>query len=201
MATQILSSSQGRNRLFLVVLIGLFVLPLAVAWLLVGQWRPATTSNHGELLNPAQPIAHFHAQGFDGQIFDVRFLQKRWTLAYLGSGPCDEHCERSLYNMRQVRLALGKDINRVQTLYLMHETPTAERLEWLQREHSAMTAGIADAATIDFFRRAFPNASSGRHWVFLSDPFGNLVMRYSVDENPKGILEDLKRLLKFSKIG
>jgi hypothetical protein len=40
---------------------------------------------------------------------------------------------------------------------------------------------------------------SGR--VYLVDPFGNLVMSYAADAPARGLLEDLKRLLKLSQIG
>jgi len=33
------------------------------------------------------------------------------------------------------------------------------------------------------------------------DPLGNLMMYYPADARPKGILEDMKRLLRLSHIG
>ena len=39
------------------------------------------------------------------------------------------------------------------------------------------------------------------NWLFIVDPLGNLVMRYDARDNPKGLLEDLKKLLKLSHIG
>jgi hypothetical protein len=37
--------------------------------------------------------------------------------------------------------------------------------------------------------------------VYLIDPLGNLMMFYGADAKPKGMLEDLKRLLRLSSIG
>jgi hypothetical protein len=37
--------------------------------------------------------------------------------------------------------------------------------------------------------------------VYLIDPLGNLMMCYSVDARPKGMLEDLKKLLRLSHVG
>jgi hypothetical protein len=51
-----------------------------------------------------------------------------------------------------------------------------------------------------FFEQAF-EAPSAEGSVYLIDPLGNLVMRYGPEANPKGMLEDLKHLLKLSKIG
>jgi hypothetical protein len=39
------------------------------------------------------------------------------------------------------------------------------------------------------------------HSLYVVDPLGNLVMRYDAREDPKGLLTDLKKLLKLSHIG
>jgi cytochrome oxidase Cu insertion factor (SCO1/SenC/PrrC family) len=197
MSTQ--TASARKNRIFFLLIIVLFFIPLMIAWFLVEDWRPGGTVNHGELLNPAQPVEHLQVRQADGKALEQDYLRGRWTLAYIGES-CDERCEKGLYNIRQVRLALGKDMERAQTLFLMSETPTATVVEWLSREHASITAGVADAATLDFFSRAFPEGSADG-WIYLIDPLGNLFMRYGTGDDPKGILDDLKRLFKYSKIG
>jgi hypothetical protein len=37
--------------------------------------------------------------------------------------------------------------------------------------------------------------------LYLIDPLGNLMMSYAPDAKPKGLLEDLKRLLGLSQVG
>ena len=37
--------------------------------------------------------------------------------------------------------------------------------------------------------------------LFIVDPLGNLMMRYDVQQDPKGLLTDLKKLLSLSHIG
>jgi hypothetical protein len=37
--------------------------------------------------------------------------------------------------------------------------------------------------------------------LFIVDPLGNLMMRYDVRQDPKGLLQDLKKLLSLSHIG
>ena len=37
--------------------------------------------------------------------------------------------------------------------------------------------------------------------IYISDPLGNLMISYPADINPKGILKDLKKLLRASRIG
>jgi hypothetical protein len=37
--------------------------------------------------------------------------------------------------------------------------------------------------------------------IYLVDPLGNLMLSYAPDANPKGMLDDLKRLLRLSHVG
>ncbi len=144
MSTSVATPSPTKNRFFLVFIIALFVAPLLAAWLLVGRWQPGATSNHGELLNPAQPVHHLSLRTRDGDTLDTSYLRGRWTLTYVGSdAACLEPCRTGLYNIRQVRLALGKDRDRAQTLMALPAPPNAELSEWLQRQHATPQTVVA----------------------------------------------------------
>ena len=71
----------------------------------------------------------------------------------------------------------------------------------LLAEHPGLwVARTADAA----WTGALPPARAGAAtdaYVYLIDPLGNLVLRYDETFNPKGMLKDLGRLLKYSRIG
>ncbi|MEE4375934.1 MAG: SCO family protein [Candidatus Competibacteraceae bacterium] len=202
MLTQILPQDPTqRNKLFLLFIIALFAVPLALAWVLVSSVSPDSTKNHGELLNPAQPVPHLSASQIDGQPLTKADLRGRWNLLYIAGTSCDERCKTGLYDIRQVRVALGKNTPRSQTLFLLQEAPDAELLDWLQREHVGLTVAVADSQTLNFFTQAFAGDAVFGDWIYLIDPLGNLFMRYSTTVDPKGILDDLRHLLKISKIG
>ena len=190
-----------RGRLYLIVLILLFLLPLVVAWLMVGRWQPGGSVHHGELLDPARPLPALNLQRLNGEPLTLDQLRGRWHLVYLGTGTeCGPECRDSLYNMRQVRLALGRDSIRLSNLLLLDRPPNAELGRWLQQEHPAMLKARGDGTVGTFLREAFPTGGEGP-WVYLLDPLGNLVMRYGAASNADGMLEDLERLLKYSRIG
>ncbi|MBL8251079.1 MAG: hypothetical protein JNK31_05385 [Candidatus Competibacter sp.] len=190
-----------RQRLVLLFVIGCFALPLAAAWLLVGHWRPSGSVQHGELLDPARPM-ELRFESVGGGSPTGAGLRGRWVLAYVGAASaCDARCRTGLYDMRQVRLALGKDIDRLKTLLLLDGEPTPELRRWLAAEHPAMTVGVADSAQHNALIGAFPRPGQAGDWVYLLDPLGNLLMRYPVEVEPRGVLKDLQRLLKWSKIG
>lgn len=190
------------DRITLILIMAVFILPLISAWILVGQWRPEGKAHHGELLVPARPISHFQVLEQDGKELNRAYLQGRWTLMYMGTTvDCDASCQQGLYKIRQIRLALGKEMPRVQRLLLMTEMPDASLGTWLQQEHAGMAVGVADASTRDFFARAFSHTGIADGWIYLIDPLTNLVMRYPAQTNPRDILKDVKHLLKLSKIG
>jgi hypothetical protein len=195
-------SARWRPRLMLLFIIACFLVPLAIAWLLVGHWRPDSSVQHGELLNPARPLTALRFTPLNDREPDGTTLRGHWVLIYAGSaGECAAACQTALYDLRQVRLALGKDMGRVKTLLLLDNEPIAELRQWLVDEHAAMIVGVADLAARTELAGAFSQPGSAGDWIYLLDPLGNLLMRYSVASEPRGMLEDLQRLLRLSKIG
>ena len=192
-----------RQRLILLFVIACFVLPLTVAWwLLADHWRPSGSVQHGELLNPAQPLPNLRFTPVDGRSLDEAALRNHWLMVYVGGATnCDEQCRTALYDMRQVRLALGKEIVRVNTVLLLDGMPTVDLRNWLAAEHAEMLAGAASAEIRNDFLQAFPEAGQVGAWIYLVDPLGNVLMRYPTTVKPGGMLKDLKRLLRLSKIG
>ncbi len=203
MATQIQVRRRFQNRMLLVLIASAFALPLILAWILVGNWQSDGGASHGELLRPARPIPYLAVTQPDGKELDQDYLRGRWTLVYLhdSTAGCDESCRRNLYKMRQVRLALGRELGRVQGLLITAAAPDAALQGWLAVEHQGMPAGIGDARTRAFFAEAYGDSESIPGWIYLIDPLGNLVLRYGRASDPNDMLADLKRLLKISKIG
>jgi hypothetical protein len=147
-------------------------------------------------------------------------LKGKWTLVYLGAGGCEAGCRTDLYNTRQVRAALGPDRERVQRVFLAQGACCD--FEWLRAqqpdlitvragadvaplaailERAGRDAAIAGAAGGS--RAANPAAAerAAADRVYLVDPLGNLMMSYALDARPKGMLEDLKKLLRLSHVG
>jgi len=188
-----------RSRLYLLFIVACFAAPLAAAGWLAGRGTPGNTVQHGELLHPAQPLTDLRLTALDGR---STTFQRRWTLLYAGSArDCDVRCRAALYDLRQVRLALGKEMSRVETVLLLDGSPDAALRQWLAHEHAAMTVGWADPGGQTPLLEAFADADPTGGWIYLIDPLGNLLMRYPVTVEPRGILKDLQRLLKWSRIG
>jgi hypothetical protein len=196
---------RSRNLRTLATLAALFFMPLlASAWLYYGMgWRPAGHVNNGQLIQPPRPLppvrlTHVPIGGETGEALAVTPFRGEWSLVYIGDGSCDASCRGTLYVMRQTRLALGTDQTRLARVFLVTANCCAK--DYLAREHAGITvldaAGAAGAPLLSLF----PTGNQ-EHTLFVVDPLGNLMMRYDVRRDPRGLLVDLKRLLELSQIG
>lgn len=194
-----------RSRIQLLLIFALFLLPPLsawVAWQYLGEQGVQQTTNAGTLISPARPLALSGLQQRDGSPLGDDVLRGHWTYVLFASAACDARCEEQLYLTRQTRLAMNKDIPRVQRLLLFGAAPDAALVERLADEHADLTWVVrtdgSAAATGAFRGPGF--APDGRQF-FLVDPLGNLMMFYGSDVPAKGMMKDLQKLLKISQIG
>jgi hypothetical protein len=198
----------ARPRKQVWILIGVFFAPLLLAFLLyygVSDWRPAGSTNHGELINPPRPLPEVQLMTPSGAKLDSKMLRGKWTLVYVGDGACDEQCRESLTLLRQTRLALNDDLPRVQRLFLV--TANCCDHEYLEAQHAGLITAKADDLSGRQVLSAFPdNARVGQLGrIYIIDPLGNLMMYYAplaqTAAAKRGLLDDMKKLLKLSHIG
>jgi hypothetical protein len=144
------------------------------------------TVNRGVLVDPARPVDGAAALG----------LLDAWTLVVIAPDGCAAGCERTLVTLRQVRLSLGREVDRVARVLVSGAAADAARLAAAHpdlRVLDADQAGALVAVVADL-----PEAKAdGR--AFLVDPLGNVMMTYAPDPAPKDVQTDLKRLLKNSE--
>ena len=195
-----------RGRRVLLGLAALFFVPLAVAfWLYYGDsgWRPQGTTNKGDLLEPARALPAAAWLDADGQPLGRPLLRERWTVLYVGDGRCDERCREALHLSRQTRIALNKDMDRVERVFLATASCCDEA--FLGREHADLTVVQLETGAARGFLDAFPVyagvpvTEAGR--LYVIDPLGNLVLSYPASVPDKALLQDLKKLLKLSHVG
>jgi hypothetical protein len=192
---------RARNLRMLAVLGGLFLLPLVAAfWVYYGtDWRPIKRVNHGELIIPARPLPAWQpAAAFGSQTVPARVFHHNWSLVYIGDGQCGDECHHTLYVMRQVRLSLNNEMARVDRVFLATSGCCAG--DFLTREHPGLLVLNATDASAAALLSTFPSADR-QESLFVVDPLGNLMMRFDVRQDPKGLREDLKKLLSLSHIG
>ena len=152
------------------------VLGTLVYW---SGWMVGTPGNYGELLPPRAVAAP-----------PLDALRGKWVLVSFDAASCDAYCEKKLYFMRQARRAQGKDMERVERLWVLTDggAPKPEVL-----------AAIEDTKVARLNFDSFPG--NARDHIYVVDPLGNLMMRFPRDPDPSRVIKDLQRLLKLSRIG
>lgn len=193
------------SRQAIVLLALIFLAPTFVALVMHNvDLKPDVTTNSGALVHPARPL-ELSPDIVYGDKPLADYLQGKWTLVYLGSADCDDACKSNLYKMRQARTAQNEHMKRVQRLFVFEGGPLTEEVTaYLASEQPNLDRVQLAPAQFDKLAEFFviddiKVRDAGR--VYIVDPFGNLMMYYPPDADPRGLLKDLKKLLKYSRIG
>jgi cytochrome oxidase Cu insertion factor (SCO1/SenC/PrrC family) len=202
--TPSINPSGGRRKLLL--LAALFVLPMLVAYALYySGWRPEAVHPHGELVQPARPVADAALVLLDGKPMRFSELRGKWTLVTFSAAECLSSCERNLVKMRQVIAAQGKESERVQSMLIVKDARTRDWLNYAIKDYPGMriVTGPAEAVAALALEFTLPvgNPLDNLNRVYLVDPLGNLMMSYPADADPTGMRKDLAKLLRVSQIG
>lgn len=207
--TAVSPSQLKKNRLLLLLILASFVLPFVVGDMAYKLgWYQGGQTNHGQLIDPPVAFADFQAHLADGSAAGRGFVRPNWWLVYVVPEHCDAACRNRLFQMRQVRKALGREAERVQPLLVVTSALSAETENLLEKEFPGIVRVQADAARVNrALERLMPEASSAGN-LFIMDPMGWLMLTYGPEADEEtsvikaeDILNDLKKLLKASRIG
>ncbi|HET6726304.1 MAG TPA: hypothetical protein VFH85_09910 [Gammaproteobacteria bacterium] len=194
------NKAQRRLIPLLILAIGLAPLVAAVVWYFnVDVWRPDVTVNHGRLIKPPRVVHAAPLPLLGGGTLSTDWFQHQWSLVYAGSPDCPARCKKALYMTRQIRLALGAKMNQVQRLFIVAGRPAQPAA--LRGAHPDLAVADAVGEAGRAFLAQFTHGAELGERIFLVDPRGRLMMVYRVNDDPNGIVADLKRLLKYSRLG
>jgi hypothetical protein len=201
---------QKKVRRTFIYLSLLFIVPLVLASWMVLKKMPLSlhTTNHGQLLQPPLQIQTFGIALPKNGVLGLGGTQdekNRWVLLYIYPHSCDAPCEKALYDMRQVRTAMGKDIDRVERAILTTSDASDRQLEkWLQGPFEGTAHVKTTQKTFSSFlykKNQSTTQKMGIEGIYIVDPLGNLILFYPPAADSMGIFKDLTRVLKLSHIG
>lgn len=198
-----------KNRLLLLVLAASFILPFLAGDLAYRMgWYQGGQTNKGRLIDPPLAFASLGLQDAAGRPLDAAFAGRTWWLFYVLPADCESACRNRLYQMRQVRRALGKEGERLRQVVVVAAplAPATEAL--LQKEFGDFVRVHGQAARIDAAMvQATPGGSAAGE-LYIMDPMGWLMLAYAPEpdekrsvEKAEDVLRDLRKLLKASRIG
>ena len=198
-------NSNKKNKIIIIVIVLVFITPSTLSWYVFNHTNfleSRGASNYGQIITP--PI-----QLEDLSLIDPlnaernNTLHGKWSMIYVAES-CDEICMENVYRMRQIHMGIGKYSLRVQkVLFLTNQHPG--ELSKLFINYAGQQVISTDSVDLDALLGKFRSEkiitpTKAGH-IYISDPLGNLMMSYPPEINPKGILKDLKKLLRASRIG
>ena len=179
-----------------------FVAPVVAAYALffLGVTPPAF-SNKGELLAPIIDVESFALSDDSNNHMDRDAItEHKWHMIYFVGSSCDDACNQTLYNMRQINIAAGKNANRLQRLLVHLETPGEEFQALITKEYpQARHVNASSESIAAALQEVGPQFRANE--IYIMDPLGNIMLRFTQDQSYKDILHDLNKLFKVSQIG
>lgn len=185
-----MSSSLSKSRRNLLLVLGVFIIPVVLAKLALEQhWFNYGVTNQGKLSEQEYTLADL------GLTHDIP--KEQWLMLYRIPKECEQHCQDTLLALNNTYTLLGKELPRVTPVALIEQQLSQAQLSSL-RHHKWQQLPLPDKAT---------NLINNDQLIII-DPLGNLVMFHDTPKDKsdlvifsKAILADMKKLLKYSRIG
>ena len=178
-----------KSKIFLAILLLTPLLVLLMSTLsFQSGYSPKDTKNNGI----------FFAEFFDvtqlnliDDVENLKFEDGKWLFATYATENVE--LEEALYLMRQLNVALNRDINKLKRVIFSMEKQTFQeqlidypRTQIIIDSEGKLFERILETSNEDFFLE---------QKIFIIDPYGRAVMFFPVSMDPKLILKDLKVLI------
>lgn len=197
------SSTQKPSRLNGILIPAMIIVPMVVAYIMfyTGWGVPLSTTNKGEFLSPPQQVTELNFSSGDVLITEAfaEGSQKRWRILLPVTAQCSGACADNLYLTRQVHIRLAQKAYRVERILVLLGDFSQAELSALEKEHrtTLMVASTQD----DFSQWLAPTGISAEQALqqyYLVDQEGFAMMQYDNTHTGQDLLDDIKKLLKFT---
>ncbi|TFZ01108.1 SCO family protein [Ramlibacter rhizophilus] len=186
----------GRWKMLAVLLV--CAAPVVASYFTYYVVRPEGRRNFGELIEPQRPLPAWSATTLAGQPVPLPSLRGQWLLVTVAGGACDARCENNLYLQRQLRESLGKNMDRLDRVWLVNDQ--ADVPSSLQPALAQATVLRADPQALAAWLQPAPGRDLSSH-LYVVDPMGHWMMRFPADLDRAGAAKakrDLERLMRAS---
>jgi cytochrome oxidase Cu insertion factor (SCO1/SenC/PrrC family) len=183
--------ARAKGRRTLLLLAAVAVAPIIASYSAYYLFPREQRTNYGELLAtvPAPPLA---GTRMDGEAFALAQVRGKWVLVVGATGACDAMCTQSLHATRQARTIQGREMERVQRVWLITDDVAPD---------PALLAQHPDLLVARVPREGLAGLPAGPERIYVIDPLGNLVLALPADPDIKRAAKDVERLLRASRIG
>lgn len=183
------TSGRLKGRLILLAIVAIGVLPLLAALYFRYVSPPEVIATVGQPLEPVR-LPFELLQRTDGQKLEHPEVGGKWLVVLAAPGSCDERCQHALYLTRQARTAQGRNMARIDRLWLVTDA-VAPAAELMAAHPDLVLIRATDGRVLQLL------GGGERRYINLVDRRGLLVFRYSDDPEPKAFIRELGKLIKF----
>jgi hypothetical protein len=180
--------AQQRGLGPLLALVAVTLLPVigALVLYLHPEWVPADRVHHGVLVEPPAQLPDALLTTLAGEPYSISAWRGLWTLL-LVRRDCGPDCRSDIETLTRIRLLLGADQDRLRRAVALLAT--------------APGAASPDPEGALVFHATPSGPLAPGPGLYLLDPEVRVVLRYPLAFDPLGVLDDLKRLLRYSWVG
>ena len=201
------ANNQQRSRWKLFAVLAVCASPLIASYFTYYVIKPkGGVTNYGALIDPRQyPIPAMASTTLDGKPATLEDYKGKWIMLKVGPSDCQQECQDQLFAMRQLRTMQGKEMERIERVWMITDDQPLETM--LLRVNDGTRMLRAPAAVLEKWLPLEGAADRASDHVYLIDPLGNLMMRFpkgavsSDIEKVKRVHKDIAKLLKASAIG
>ena len=178
-----------KSKIFLAILLLTPLLVLLMSTLsFQSGYSPKDTKNNGIFFTEFFDVTQLNLVD---DVENLKFEDGKWLFATYASENAE--LEEALYLMRQLNVALNRDINKLKRVIFSMEKQTFQeqlidypRTQIIIDSEGKLFERILETSNEDFFLE---------QKIFIIDPYGMAVMFFPVSMDPKLILKDLKVLI------
>jgi hypothetical protein len=218
-----MTNQQQKNRLTILMLFGMTIIPFCIAWYFSSVPSSKTTNNGTLIIPPIETAIKVAERDFVGidafSVQNLKELNGRWGLTLvIPQSECQQRCLESIYKTKQLWMMLSRDLTRVRRVaVLFNEVDPVKAQSWWQWDCQhydlvSKTYAYEKGCQISLLRvkagkklktqlQHLKQGTIPDGMLFLTDPLGNIMMYYEPNFDPYKVVKDLKKLLSVSQIG
>ncbi|MBB3119203.1 SCO family protein [Pseudoduganella violacea] len=193
------SQRKRTGRWKLLAVLAVCATPLLASYFTYYVIKPTSRNNYGALIDPRQyPIPAMASTELDGKAATLDEMKGKWIMLKVGGSDCQQACQDQLFAMRQLRTMQGKEMERIERVWLITDQEPLETMLLRVNDGTRMLRAPAEAIA-----KWLPVEQGGKadEHIYLIDPLGNLMMRFPKNPDPSKMKKDIGKLLKASAIG
>ena len=184
------------------LIVAIIVLPMVIAYIMfkTGWGMPTDTINKGMLLAPPQPVSKLELVADDKTLQGLYPAEKkRWRIMVPVSASCKATCQKNLFITRQVHIRLAEKAPRVERILLaLGDVPEEQKQRLLAEHPNILWLDSSRTALTNWLAETNLAAIQPDEHYFLIDQDGFAMMAYNAEHSGQNLLDDLKRVLKYT---